>query len=436
MRDEAQDRVDSATVSETKKLLGPQSLSQTDRPRGAEALHRDLVALLLEVYLNSVHPVFPLYCERELWIRWKDGSFPSTQPEWTSLTTMCALSMHHVRKGALFKDAVMPDHSDDLAEKLVYDAVESTPVDFYQQHDLEIVRAYGFLALLGIQSKNYSLTHRYLALWHGICGVRSLHDESKWPAQLNGCDREMRKRLFWVFYRLEVHMACVTGQIIRTPEAQCNVGYPEGSHHPAFVSGRDDSGRNRCGFQATHILATVHLVRITKLVLQRHSFHDILETARDMVQSMEAVPLDYLRAMGSPLLEKLTGVVFILNQLASKEHVPREAEESFAELIDAIVALFTSVKSGNEDAIETLENLKKQLKIMQTSPESTPVALHGFRATSTIENNALTIEDFSLLSEDNVDVPLWLLEMTSSIDPVYGSTLREDAFSGLDWEAP
>ncbi len=239
MRDEAQDRVDSATVSETKKLLGPQSLSQTDRPRGAEALHRDLVALLLEVYLNSVHPVFPLYCERELWIRWKDGSFPSTQPEWTSLTTMCALSMHHVRKGALFKDAVMPDHSDDLAEKLVYDAVESTPVDFYQQHDLEIVRAYGFLALLGIQSKNYSLTHRYLALWHGICGVRSLHDESKWPAQLNGCDREMRKRLFWVFYRLEVHMACVTGQIIRTPEAQCNVGYPEGSHHPAFVSGRD-----------------------------------------------------------------------------------------------------------------------------------------------------------------------------------------------------
>ncbi len=197
-----------------------------------------------------------------------------------------------------------------------------------------------------------------------------------------------------------------------------------------------DSGRNRCGFQATHILATVHLVRITKLVLQRHSFHDILETARDMVQSMEAVPLDYLRAMGSPLLEKLTGVVFILNQLASKEHVPREAEESFAELIDAIVALFTSVKSGNEDAIETLENLKKQLKIMQTSPESTPVALHGFRATSTIENNALTIEDFSLLSEDNVDVPLWLLEMTSSIDPVYGSTLREDAFSGLDWEAP
>ena len=83
------------------------------------------------------------------------------------------------------------------------------------------------------------MAYKYLGLYHGVCAQYSLHDESKWLGDMDECDLEVRRRIWWAMYRLEIHTACVLGSLIRCTERQSNVGYPSGIHHPPFIPGRD-----------------------------------------------------------------------------------------------------------------------------------------------------------------------------------------------------
>ena len=181
---------------------------------------------------------FPLFCEREIWVGWRDGSFPSGPSDYMSLICMCALSVQHVRNGTLFTDDISASECVSSSQDYIDEAVRLTPVDLGSA-DTNVIRSYGFLALLGAQTGNSAMTHRYLGLYHGLCAQFGLHDESRWPASISSCEREVRQRLWWAMYRLEVHTACVLGNLVHCSEAQCNVDYPMGLHHPAFLLGRD-----------------------------------------------------------------------------------------------------------------------------------------------------------------------------------------------------
>jgi hypothetical protein len=180
---------------------------------------------------------FPLFCERELWVGWRDGSFPNDSSDYMSLTCMCALSAQHVGRRALFTDDIDAPVTENLQEDYLTEAVRLVPTDL-ESSDLNLVRSYGFLALLGAQNGDNAMLHKYLGLYHAVCAQLNLQDESRWPTDITGCDREVRRRLFWAIYRLEVHTACVLGNLVRSSEAQSNVGYPVGLHHPAFIAGR------------------------------------------------------------------------------------------------------------------------------------------------------------------------------------------------------
>lgn len=205
--------------------------------------------------------------------------------------------------------------------------------------------------------------------------------------------------------------------------------------HAQFIHVYDrstDSGRNRCGFQATYILATVHLVRLTTLVLREHPFRDILATALDMVRGMQSVPMEYLRATGTPVLEKVTGVAFILSHLAGKEHITLDVEHDLIELIDAIIALFAAVSGSNYDAVESLVKLRGRLELRRLSDdvgaEGSP---HSHISVPTFEDDVYAMQRSTQLHEGNVDVPLWLLEMTSSTN--YDFTLIGGDNLTFDW---
>lgn len=184
---------------------------------------------------------FPVFCERELWVGWREGTFPHNISEYTCLITMCALSAQHAKNGALFNDEKSQLEVATWASEYLQEALSLVPMDFSLMNHLDLMRSYGFLALLGTQIGESSMVQKYLGLYHGICGRYGLHEESRWPPNISACDREVRRRIFWSIYRLEVHTACVLGHYVRIPEAQCDVGYPCGIHHPAFVPGRDGS---------------------------------------------------------------------------------------------------------------------------------------------------------------------------------------------------
>ncbi|KAM5343965.1 hypothetical protein ACJ41O_012502 [Fusarium nematophilum] len=312
------------------------------------------------------------------------------------------------------------------AERLVADSCNATDA-------VKVIRSYGFLALLGAQSGNSIMVHKYLGLFHGVCSQSNIHDESRWPSEMGDCEKEIRRRLWWAMYRLEVHTACVLGSLIRCSETQCDVGYPFGPHHPAFIPGRDgqfedwfsgwnlttdlyrllehavlnlrskhrkyrsvldgchspaanlvneklsklqdqllpqfgsvssrssDSGRNRCGFQACNILCTIHLARMVSSLAGEDSTGAACHTARDLMNNMNSVPHEYIRATGSPLLQQLAGVGHMLLGVARKDIAIQAHYPMFKDVMSSIISFLTRFSEYNKLAAVAKDKLSAEL---------------------------------------------------------------------------
>lgn len=392
---------------------------------------RESISSLLDVYLDTIHPVFPLYCERELWVGWRASTFPESSSQYASLISMCALSAQHAQQGSLFED---DRPLRELAASAEPYLTEATSLVLAQQPDvldLELIRSCGFLALFGIQTGNRTMIHKYLGMYHSVCAQFSLHDESHWDDidDLSVCEIETRRRLYWAMYRLEVHSACVLGHMIRLPEIQSNVNYPAGLHHPAFVPGRDgdfedwfagwntttdlyrilehaivdfraarrrrtnvkaqsqslkdmdlqqrlseiqikalpqfdqayekstDNGRNRCGFQATNILFTIHMIR---MFLSIGSQGETLEAAETLLESVQKIPTAYIRASGTPLLQEIAGTGLMLGATAAKASTVPEEARRLLTLQDSLAAFLEMHASANGTAISLASRLREQ----------------------------------------------------------------------------
>lgn len=386
---------------------------------------------------------FPFFCEREIWVGWRDGSFPADASDYMSLMCMCALSAQHVGNGALFSDDVPTAEITSLAHDYLAEAIRLVPLDF-EAPCVNQMRSYGFLALLGAQGGNNALAHKYMGLYHGLCAYYNLHDESQWPSGAGDCQIEVRRRLWWIMYRLEVHTACVHGSIIRCSEGQCHVGYPAGLHHAAFIPGRDgqfedwfagwnattdlyrvlehviadfrtrrrprtailggvggsgtvavsdrlskiqqeilphfgsassrssDSGKNRCGFQASNILCTIHLARMIS-ISGDSDFHSACQTAQDMITSMDTIPIEYIRAVGSPLLQQLAGVGHMLAGLASKQQLSKEEQEQFQHVLASVIRFLSQLAQHSSTAATEKRRLASRLaEVSQRSRTTTP----------------------------------------------------------------
>ncbi|RDW83629.1 uncharacterized protein DSM5745_03955 [Aspergillus mulundensis] len=397
--------------------------------------NRRTITELLDVYLDSIHPNFPLFCERELWVGWRDGTFPRNDSDFMSLTSLCALSAQHVRDGALFSDNIKPTEWKNLREAYVAEAVRLVPVDL-ENSDLNLVRSYTFLALLGAQTGNHAMLHKYLSLCHGVSAQLNLDDESRWSPTITTCEQEVRRRLWWSIYRLEVHTACVLGNFVRTSESRCGVGYPIGAHHPAFIPGRTgkyedwfngwntttdlyrvlehaiselrakhrqshsilgpsdsnpvaimarlseiqqrllpqfvtpasrsgDNGRNRCGFQAPNIICTIHLARLLACVFDDDGPALACGVAGDLLASITAIPLEYIRAAGSPLIQQLAGVAHILVGLAKKRPLTGLQLSQIEDVVHSVICLLSVLAGQSPIAFTTRDRLTKLLSDLQ-----------------------------------------------------------------------
>lgn len=157
---------------------------------------------------------------------------------------MCALSAHQAIKGALFTNELSWIPSRSLAEEFLREALRIVPLNYNAVGDLNLLRSYGILALIGTQIGDADLQHQYMGLYQGVAARIGFYSEERWPSSLSVCEKETWRRVFWVMYRLEVHNACVLGRPIRTPESQTMVGYPCGVHHTPLLPGRNGKFEN------------------------------------------------------------------------------------------------------------------------------------------------------------------------------------------------
>ncbi|KAF5987682.1 hypothetical protein FBULB1_1839 [Fusarium bulbicola] len=174
---------------------------------------RDTIRALIDTFFQTVYPVFPIFDQQPLLHEWHTSDLSSDQCSFSYLMGLCAISLSHVKDGAI-TPSVAPAH-------------------VRGQDAFRYLPTIASLVLVAFQTRHSSLHHRYLGLFHSLIAEQNLHEEVNWPSTLTELKRQRYRRIFWSMYRLEVHSALVMGHVIRCPEQQTMVAYPSDDSQPA-----------------------------------------------------------------------------------------------------------------------------------------------------------------------------------------------------------
>ncbi|KAK1625245.1 hypothetical protein BDP81DRAFT_328511 [Colletotrichum phormii] len=366
---------------------------------------RALIYRLIVIFFDTVYPVFPFFDEVSLHKEWEATSLSSSRASFARLMAICALSSCHVRDGALFN----PDTPTPLLlehhEAYMQDAERAIPErnrDISSSEAFEYLQVLGTLSLAATQLKDDPLFHECMGRYHTLVAQHTFHFEARWPSHLTYPEKHVRRQFFWSMYRLEVHAALIDDHVVRCPELQCAVAYPQqvdglagivdasgqtektrfshGSwltgwnyitdlyrvlehvivrmrkdrlktldrgpiqHEPLMPNIDDmlhlvlgkksnlppyatsaypaskDVEANLCGFQVANIACTFQLLRMAAFACH-NKFEDACGAALELVQEITLVPVEYLRAIGYPMLQELAGVAHLLSSFIARQLV-------------------------------------------------------------------------------------------------------------------
>ncbi|KAH6673631.1 hypothetical protein B0J14DRAFT_52419 [Halenospora varia] len=182
---------------------------------------------LVEVYFEVVYPIFPLFHIPTMRSRLTSRDYLSDRSFFADIMAICSLSSARARDGALFPGRWNINHFQQPSPEFFLGAArEAVPRDLSSMRGLDWMRTCALLGLYGIQVGNMEIMHQYLGVYHSLVSMDSLHDEKNWPKNIGIVELELRRRLFWSMYTLEVYSSIVWSSIIRCREAQSQVQYP------------------------------------------------------------------------------------------------------------------------------------------------------------------------------------------------------------------
>ncbi|CVL12484.1 uncharacterized protein FPRN_15080 [Fusarium proliferatum] len=191
---------------------------------------RDTIRALIDTFFQTVYPVFPIFDQQPLLLEWHRSDLSSDRCSFSYLMGLCALSLSHIKDGAVLPSREETFTTAPLATELlpvfIDNAERSIPTDVRGQDAFRYLPTIASLVLVAFQTRHSSLHHRYLGLFHSLIAEQNLHEEVNWPSTLTEPERQRYRRVFWSMYRLEVHSALVMGHVIRCPEQQTMVVYP------------------------------------------------------------------------------------------------------------------------------------------------------------------------------------------------------------------
>lgn len=194
---------------------------------------------LVEVYLDIIYPVFPLFHRQSLIRRTSRGEHLNNRPYYASVMAMAALALARLCDGALIQGPwQIPDLKDPTipsSEEVFEAAKAAIPADATLTLELGYMQASALLAITAIQYGKIALMRHHLGIYHTFIAVGGLHDESNWPQDLNAVELQERRRLYWSLYTLDVFTAVVWNGTVRSREASSNVAYPDDADDSASV---------------------------------------------------------------------------------------------------------------------------------------------------------------------------------------------------------
>ncbi|KAG4439487.1 hypothetical protein IFR05_005023 [Cadophora sp. M221] len=182
---------------------------------------------LVEIYFDVVYPIYPFSHQASINQGIANRAYLTDPSFFAKIMAICALASARVRDGALAPGGFDSELYPTPSSESFFAAVQWVlPQELGAMRGLDWMCTCALLALYGIQVGKIDIMHQYLGMYHSLVSMDSLHDEKNWPKDTGYFETELRRRLFWSMYNLEVYSSIVWGSIIRCREAQCSVSLP------------------------------------------------------------------------------------------------------------------------------------------------------------------------------------------------------------------
>ncbi|GKT50607.1 uncharacterized protein ColSpa_10788 [Colletotrichum spaethianum] len=266
---------------------------------------RSLIFRLISIFFDTVYPVFPFFDEISLLRDWENTSLSSSRASFARLMAICALSSCHVSDGAVFNPdlpaPLLPQHHQAYMED-AQKAIPESNREIGSFEAFDYLQVLGTLSLAATQLKDDPLFHECMGRYHTLVAQHTFHFEARWPSNLTYPEKHVRRQFFWSMYRLEVHAALIDGHVIRCPELQCAVAYPQQVDGLAGIidaSGQTEKTRFRHGSWLTGWNYITDLYRVLE--------HVIVRMRKDRLKALDRGPIEHEPLMPSidNMLEKV-----------------------------------------------------------------------------------------------------------------------------------
>ncbi|KAL3459769.1 fungal-specific transcription factor domain-containing protein [Aspergillus heterothallicus] len=439
--------------SRTLSISAPPDSSLVNPWKAFAVASQGTILDLAQVYLEIVYPIFPLFHWPSFTRALENLDYLKDEGLFASTMAMCALASARARDGALYSNHWNFQQLAHPPSEVFWSAAkESIPRDLSAAKDTEYMRTCAILSIASIQNGQIQDMQKYLGTYHTLAVMDGLHDEKMWPKDLDPVVVEIRRRLFWSIYTLDVYSSIVWGGIIRHREAQSNVRYP-GELRDEFISRNDmvspasvdqngvpsvnaasndwivgwnfttdmyriiehalDSQRRRSpptngtaevwslfrpaqmagpwlmehvlamysalpphfretrpvigdlsldifGFQSANIQATLQLLRMVLYSSEEQGVDGKCDVAGQVLSVFSKVPVEYLKAISSPLLHHLAGIGYILGSVMEGS-LSEPSYQRVRTLLLEMADLLHRLESGLRQSTGTSERLRAQV---------------------------------------------------------------------------
>ncbi|KAH6612437.1 hypothetical protein C7974DRAFT_405556 [Boeremia exigua] len=182
---------------------------------------------LVDVYLQVVYPIFPLFHRPTLLQKVRDQDYLRDQGCFASLMAACALASARERDGALYCSITNASYNANIPSETFYKAArDMLPESLVEADGLDYMRACALLSITSIQYGDIEAMQLYLGHYFTLVSVHRLHDEANWPKDTNNVEVEERRRLYWSTYTLDIYSSIVWNGSVHACGANARVRYP------------------------------------------------------------------------------------------------------------------------------------------------------------------------------------------------------------------
>ncbi|GAB7345564.1 hypothetical protein MBLNU457_3872t1 [Dothideomycetes sp. NU457] len=197
---------------------------------------------LLDVYMRIVYPLYPLFHEADFRARVRDREHLSDRGLFASVMGACALASARLRDGALPKyPSEHLSHPQVSSEVFFTAARDAFQKDLADNVGFEYLRACVLLALTSIQWGHIGSMQQYMGMFFTMATMQRLYDERFWENGLSPGDLEIRRRIYWCAYSLDVYSTTIWNCFFRSQEEHTNVLYPGEEGHEELPESHSDN---------------------------------------------------------------------------------------------------------------------------------------------------------------------------------------------------